>query len=109
MTAESPAHEYLEILYDVADRVATITLNVPDKRNRLSYRIRRETLHALHRAEDADDCRRRRPTRRSVKATTTTGTTASGPMAGYLQPSSPVGPTSGHGAACGTGCRSGGC
>jgi enoyl-CoA hydratase len=55
MTAESPAHEYLEILYDVADRVATITLNVPDKRNRLSYRIRRETLHALHRAEDADD------------------------------------------------------
>jgi enoyl-CoA hydratase len=45
---------YQEILYDVADRIATITLNVPDKRNRLSYRIRREIIAALRAAERDD-------------------------------------------------------
>ncbi|WP_033292202.1 enoyl-CoA hydratase-related protein [Amycolatopsis jejuensis] len=46
--------EYHEILYGVADRVATITLNVPEKRNCLSYRMRREIREALHTAENDD-------------------------------------------------------
>lgn len=46
---------YEEILYSVADRVATITLNVPDKRNRLSYLMRREIIEALRGAEEDDD------------------------------------------------------
>jgi enoyl-CoA hydratase len=46
--------EYQEILYSVADRVATVVLNVPEKRNRLSYQMRRELVHALKVAE-ADD------------------------------------------------------
>ncbi|WP_103379699.1 enoyl-CoA hydratase-related protein [Pseudonocardia dioxanivorans] len=46
---------YREILYSTADRIATITLNVPDKRNRLSYLMRREILHALRTAEQDDD------------------------------------------------------
>ena len=46
---------YEEILYSVADRVATITLNVPDKRNRLSYLMRREIITALRDAEQDDD------------------------------------------------------
>lgn len=46
---------YQEILYSVADRVATITLNVPDKRNRLSYRMRRDIVDALRAAERDDD------------------------------------------------------
>ncbi len=52
---EAAAPEFAEISYDVADRVATITLNVPEKRNRLSYLMRREILAALSRAEDDDD------------------------------------------------------
>ncbi|MBC9732339.1 enoyl-CoA hydratase-related protein [Nocardioides marmotae] len=56
-TAEPEAAEdqYNEILYDVSDRVATITLNMPDKRNRLSYRIRRDIIAALRAAERDDD------------------------------------------------------
>jgi len=46
--------EYQEILYTVVDRIAEIQLNVPDKRNRLSYRMRREVVDALRVAE-ADD------------------------------------------------------
>ncbi len=52
-TETTPAYE--EILYAVADRVATVTLNVPDKRNRLSYLMRREIIHALRSAEADDD------------------------------------------------------
>lgn len=47
--------QYQEILYSVADRVATITLNVPDKRNRISYVMRREIINALRTAEEDDD------------------------------------------------------
>lgn len=46
---------YSEILFGVADRVATITLNVPEKRNRISYRMRREIIDALRTAEEDDD------------------------------------------------------
>jgi enoyl-CoA hydratase len=47
--------EYENILYDVAERIATITLNRPDKRNALSPGLRREVVHALKAAEDDDD------------------------------------------------------
>jgi enoyl-CoA hydratase/carnithine racemase len=43
-----------EILYDVADRVATITLNRPDKLNAFTRRMRDELIDAFARA-DADD------------------------------------------------------
>jgi enoyl-CoA hydratase len=46
---------YEEILYAVSDRVATITLNVPEKRNRISYLMRREIISALRKAEEDDD------------------------------------------------------
>lgn len=47
--------DYENILYDVADRIATITLNRPDKRNALSPALRREVVHALRAAEADDD------------------------------------------------------
>ena len=43
-----------EILYDVADRVATITLNRPEKLNAFTRRMRDELIDAFGRA-DADD------------------------------------------------------
>ena len=43
-----------EILYDVADRVATVTLNRPDKLNAFTRRMRDELIEAFGRA-DADD------------------------------------------------------
>ncbi len=46
---------YQEILYSVVARVATITLNVPDKRNRLSFRMRNELVAALRAAESDDE------------------------------------------------------
>ncbi|GAA1835855.1 crotonase/enoyl-CoA hydratase family protein [Pseudonocardia ailaonensis] len=55
MSTTDPEPAYEEILYAVADRVATVTLNVPDKRNRLSYLMRREIIHALRTAEADDD------------------------------------------------------
>ena len=51
----TPATAYEEILYSTVDRVATITLDVPEKRNRLSYLMRREIIHALRVAEQDDD------------------------------------------------------
>ncbi|MGW4824039.1 enoyl-CoA hydratase-related protein [Streptomyces sp. NPDC004227] len=47
--------DYEYILYDVADRIATITLNRPEKRNALSPALRREVIHALKAAEADDD------------------------------------------------------
>lgn len=50
---ETGAHR--EILYSVADRIATITLNAPERRNALSFRMRREIIDALRAAERDDD------------------------------------------------------
>jgi enoyl-CoA hydratase/carnithine racemase len=48
---------YETILYDVSDRVATITLNQPDTRNALSTEMLRDALEALQAARDDDDVR----------------------------------------------------
>lgn len=49
------AGTHSEILYSVADRIATITLNAPERRNALSFRMRREIIDALRAAESDDD------------------------------------------------------
>ncbi|MFI5953927.1 enoyl-CoA hydratase-related protein [Cryptosporangium sp. NPDC051539] len=51
----SPDAAREEILYDVADRIATITLNRPERRNALTFRMRREIVDALRSAESDDD------------------------------------------------------
>lgn len=52
MNDKSPSYE--TILYSVSDRIARITLNRPEKRNALSFELRKEFVHALRTAE-ADD------------------------------------------------------
>jgi enoyl-CoA hydratase len=47
--------EYSSILYRVADRIAHITLNRPEKRNALDFALRRELVDALRAAERDDD------------------------------------------------------
>src|SRR5215470_16251725 len=42
---------YEQILYDVADGIATITLNRPDKLNAWTMRMGAEVRHAFHAAE----------------------------------------------------------
>ena len=49
MTDATP--EYEQILYDVEDPVATITLNRPDSLNAFTQRMGAELRHAVHRAE----------------------------------------------------------
>jgi enoyl-CoA hydratase len=46
--------EFYEIAYSTQGKIAEIQLNVPDKRNRLSFLMRREIVRALRTAE-ADD------------------------------------------------------
>ncbi len=46
--------DYTEILYEVADRIATITLNRPDKLNAFTNTMMREVIDAFDRT-DADD------------------------------------------------------
>jgi enoyl-CoA hydratase len=53
--SDTAGGQYRNILYSVADRIATITLNEPDKRNRLSYQMRRDILTALRSAERDDE------------------------------------------------------
>lgn len=55
MAIDPGSASYEEITYATSDRIATITLNVPEKRNRLSYTLRREVVHALKAAESDDD------------------------------------------------------
>ncbi|MFE0358929.1 enoyl-CoA hydratase-related protein [Streptomyces nigra] len=52
---DEPPGEYQEILYCVEDRIATVTLNQPERRNALSFRMRREVIDALRAAESDDD------------------------------------------------------
>jgi enoyl-CoA hydratase/carnithine racemase len=46
-----------EILYEVKDRVATVTLNRPDKLNAFTRRMRDELIYAFGRADADDDVR----------------------------------------------------
>ena len=46
--------EYEQILYEIEDRVLTLTLNRPDRLNAFTSRMMKELLDALDRA-DADD------------------------------------------------------
>ncbi len=49
------SEQYEEIIYEVNDRIARITLNAPEKRNALSFRMRDEVVFALKQAESDDD------------------------------------------------------
>lgn len=49
--------EYSEILYDVSDAIATITLNRPDKLNAWTGTMESEYRHAMADAEQRDDVR----------------------------------------------------
>ena len=49
--------EYTQIAYDVADHVATITLNRPDKMNAFTNRMMRELIDAFDRVDADDDVR----------------------------------------------------
>lgn len=46
--------EYETILYNVSDKIARITLNRPERRNALSFKLRRELVDALRTAERDD-------------------------------------------------------
>lgn len=45
---------YQNITYSVSERIATIVLNRPDRRNALDFALRRDLVEALHRAEMDD-------------------------------------------------------
>jgi enoyl-CoA hydratase/carnithine racemase len=49
--------EYTQILYDVDDRIATITLNRPDQLNAFTTRMMRELIDAFDRIDADDDVR----------------------------------------------------
>ena len=49
---------YEEILYEVSDSIATVTLNRPEKLNAWTMRMGNEVQHALQRADRDDACGR---------------------------------------------------
>jgi enoyl-CoA hydratase len=51
--SEAPAYE--TVLYEVDDRVATVTLNRPEVHNALSFELRSDIVSALRRAEQDSD------------------------------------------------------
>ena len=53
MTSMNSTYESIE--YKCGDRIARITLNRPEKRNALSYQLRRELVDALRAAEQDDE------------------------------------------------------
>ena len=55
--------DYELVKYEVADGVATVTLNNPEKRNMLSGQMLAELVDAMKRARDDGDAARRRPHR----------------------------------------------
>ena len=48
---------YEQILYDVADGIATVTLNRPEKLNAWTMRMGAEVRHALYRADGDEQVR----------------------------------------------------
>ena len=54
MTDPEPS-AYETVLYDVVDRVATVTLNRPEVHNALSFDLRADIVAALRRAEQDPD------------------------------------------------------
>ena len=48
---------YEKVAYEVADGVATVTLNDPEKRNMLSGQMLAELVDAMKRARDAEEVR----------------------------------------------------
>ena len=46
---------YEDILYEVEDRLAFVTLNRPEKLNALSNNLRGEVMHAMKEAEASPD------------------------------------------------------
>lgn len=53
--SDTETTDHPTVLYEVADRVATITLNRPDVHNALNVRLRTELVDALRRAENDGD------------------------------------------------------
>ena len=53
--SESEAPEYETVLYEVDDRVATVTLNRPEVHNALSFQLRSDIVATLRRAEQDSD------------------------------------------------------
>jgi enoyl-CoA hydratase len=53
--SDSEAPEYETVLYEVDDRVATVTLNRPEVHNALSFELRSDIVSALRRAEQDSD------------------------------------------------------
>lgn len=51
----APGEPFKQIAYSVEDRIARITLNAPESRNALSFRMRDEFVRALRMAEADDD------------------------------------------------------
>ncbi|MBM3149704.1 MAG: enoyl-CoA hydratase [Chloroflexi bacterium] len=49
--------EYSQILYQVSDRILTITLNRPERMNAFTHVMCKEVIDALHRADDDDEVR----------------------------------------------------
>ena len=49
--------DYEQLLYDVSDGVATVTLNRPDQRNALSGELLAELVDAILRVRDDDEVR----------------------------------------------------
>src|SRR5262245_21391111 len=57
MPGDTPAMAYEEILYEVSDRIATVTLNRPTKLNAWTQTMEREVEHAMSTAEQDDQVR----------------------------------------------------
>src|SRR4029078_7571641 len=54
---EKPPMAYEQILYEVQDRILTITLNRPDKLNAFTGKMQQELIDAFDQADKDDDIR----------------------------------------------------
>ena len=57
MTKSDSTHELTNVTYDVADRVATITLNRPDRGNVYNWDMAEDTIRALDMADEDENVR----------------------------------------------------